>query len=251
MEIDEHIGVLEVEGRRFVGAATSAGFTAPVPTCPDWTVRDLTVHQGSVHRWAAKVVADRLQSGADAPIGEFIASAPDDAELAEWFAEGHATLLDALRGGSPDDDFWRFMRNAPSSLAFWARRQAHETSIHRVDADLSGPDGSPVFEPGFAADGVDELLLGFAPRKKLAISPACTLLLVATDADRQWFTTLGDGVVARTEGIDPDAAEASVSGPADAIYRFVWNRLDESSPELAVLGDAAVLDTWRSVMAVI
>jgi uncharacterized protein (TIGR03083 family) len=251
MEIDEHIAALEIEGRRFVDAATGAGFTAPVPSCPDWTVRDLTVHQGSVHRWAAKVVSEKLQSGADAPIGAIMAAAPDDSGLAEWFVAGHAALLDALRNGSPDDDFWRFMRNAPSSLAFWARRQSHETSIHRVDADLARAGASPTFDPAFAADGVDELLLGFGPRKKLVMQPAITLLLEATDAERQWFTTLGDGVTAVTEGIDPDAAQASVSGPADAIYRFVWNRLDASGPELVVGGDPDVVETWRTAMAVV
>lgn len=251
MEIDEHIAVLEGEGRRFVEAAVAAGFTAPVPTCPEWTVRDLTLHQGSVHRWAGKVVAEHVQSGGEVGIDEFIASAPGDDGLAEWFVEGHAALLDALRHGSPDDDFWRFMRNAPSSLAFWARRQAHETAIHRVDADLSGPDGSPRFDPAFAADGVDELLLGFGPRRKLSLSPARTVLFVADDADRQWLVTLGDGITAITEGIEPDAAEATVSGPADAIYRFAWNRLDASAPELTVSGDPSAVDTWRSVMTVV
>jgi len=251
MEIAEHIAVLDTEGQRFVDAAVGAGYTAPVPTCPDWTVRDLTVHQGAVHRWAAKVVRERVQSGANAPIGEYIASAPDDSGLTEWFVTGHAALLDALRNGSPDADFWRFMRNAPSSLAFWARRQSHETSIHRIDADLSGPNGSPAVDPVFAADGVDELLLGFGPRKKLSLTPARTLLLEATDTDRLWLVTLGDGVTAVSEGIDPDLAEASVTGTADAIYRFVWNRLDPTAAELTVAGDPSAIDTWRSVMAVI
>ncbi len=46
-----------VEGIRgalagFVSYARKAGLDAPVPTAPDWTVRDLIAHQGMVHRWA-------------------------------------------------------------------------------------------------------------------------------------------------------------------------------------------------------
>lgn len=33
-------------------------------------------------------------------------------------------------------DCWTFL-DAPSPLAFWARRQAHETAIHRADAQLA------------------------------------------------------------------------------------------------------------------
>ena len=42
-----------------------AGLRAPVPTCPDWTVRNLVAHQGMVHRWAAAIVrGERLDPDA-------------------------------------------------------------------------------------------------------------------------------------------------------------------------------------------
>ena len=49
---------------------------------------------------------------------------------------------------------------APSPLAMWARRQAHETSIHRCYAE-SATGATTGFDPTFAADGIDELLYGF------------------------------------------------------------------------------------------
>ena len=58
----------------------------------------------------------------------------------------------------------------PSPLAFWARRQAHETAVHRYDAQSAAPGGPPApagaFDPAFAADGVDELIMGFAARRR-------------------------------------------------------------------------------------
>ena len=40
----------------FVRYADRAGLRGGVPTCPDWTVRNLIAHQGMVHRWAAAIV---------------------------------------------------------------------------------------------------------------------------------------------------------------------------------------------------
>ena len=37
----------------FADAIVGADLTAPVPTCPEWTVRDLVTHVGSGHRWSA------------------------------------------------------------------------------------------------------------------------------------------------------------------------------------------------------
>ena len=61
---------------------------------------------------------------------------PPDAELAAGSRQGCAALADALAAAPADLECWTFLR-APSPLAMWARRQAHETAIHRVDAELA------------------------------------------------------------------------------------------------------------------
>ena len=50
----------------FVRYADRAGLRAPVPTCPDWTVRDLVAHQGMVHRWAAALLRGEADIDPDA-----------------------------------------------------------------------------------------------------------------------------------------------------------------------------------------
>jgi uncharacterized protein (TIGR03083 family) len=80
----------------------------------------------------------------------------DDGALVDWFREGHAGLVRRLEAAPPDLACWSFLP-APTPLAFWARRQAHETAIHRADAQGSGGAVTP-FQPAFAADGLDELL---------------------------------------------------------------------------------------------
>jgi uncharacterized protein (TIGR03083 family) len=253
MEIAEHIDVLDDEGRRFLDAATTAGLGTAVPRCPGWAAVDLMRHLGGVHRWATKVVAERLTAPEQARALYDVeqSNAPHD-DVAQWFAEGHAALVEALRGGSADDDFWRFSRVAPSSLAFWARRQAHETAIHRVDADEAGRAAGAPFAARFAADGIDELFEVFVSRRREPIEPEQTFLAVADDVDRRWHITLGaSGVVPITQpDAVPGGADMSVSGSADALYRLLWNRLDETSPQIHVAGDLSVLTTWQATVAV-
>ena len=82
-------------------------------------------------------------------------------------AQGCDGLADALAAAPDDLECWTFLP-APSPRAMWARRQAHETAIHRVDAELAA--GTPVWrcDAAFAADGVDELLTCFVPRRSHA-----------------------------------------------------------------------------------
>src|SRR6202044_1362579 len=95
-----------------------------------------------------------------------------DPDLLSWFRAGHAALVETLSGADPAVQCATFMP-APSPLAFWARRQAHETAIHRADAESA--DGTvPQYPPGFAADGIDELIMGFGQRRKYRPSSAAS-----------------------------------------------------------------------------
>ena len=245
MEVDEHIEALRLEGERLAEAAGAASPDAPVPTCPDWVVRDLVHHTGAVQRWATGVVATPQTEVGNVGLDEVVGTWPPDAELVGWFRAGHADLTDALRAAPADLDCWTFLR-APSPLAHWARRQAHETAIHRVDAELAaGVALSPV-DAVFAADGIDELLAGFAPRRstRLRAEAPTTLRVQSTDTADAWLLRIdGDGVSTTREGVDEDAssvgsAACTVSGRAADLYLALWNRVRRE--ELTVEGDDAV-----------
>ncbi len=102
---------------------------------------------------------------------------------------GCQSLARTLRTADPAVQCWTFLP-APSPRAFWARRQAHETAIHRADAQLAAGAVTP-FPVEFAADGIDELIMGFFGRG-LADPPAGqrTLRVVAADAAATWLLTL-------------------------------------------------------------
>src|SRR5437763_7775038 len=189
MDVAEHIAIVKQQGDLLATAAQRSSLDAPVPTCPGWTVRDLVQHVSGVHRWATAIVSRTRTENFD-PFPELAAKWPPDNALVEWFQEGHAGLVGALENAPPDVDCFTFLP-APSPLAFWARRQAFETGIHRVDAEgASGP--ITPFEPAAAVDGIEEILFGFASRSRSKLLSAIprTLHIGATDAGRDWLVRI-------------------------------------------------------------
>jgi uncharacterized protein (TIGR03083 family) len=243
METAEFVAILDREGRALAAAAEEAGTGAKVPTCPEWQVSDLLRHTGMVHRWATAFVAEGHTSyHPDQGLPDL-----DGPELLTWFREGHSRLVDTLTAASPDVRCWHFLP-APSPLAFWARRQAHETAVHRFDAE-SARGGTPgEIDRDVAADGIEELLLGFHARAKSKVrtEEPRVLRVRATDTDGAvWTVRLSSEPPAAEPGDSADA-DCEVAGPVAALYLSLWNRV----PFPAVTGDASVAELWREKSAV-
>ncbi|MGW7070236.1 maleylpyruvate isomerase family mycothiol-dependent enzyme [Streptomyces sp. NPDC054855] len=242
MEISEHLEILDAEGKLLTRTAEVAGPDAKVATCPGWAVRDLLGHTGAVHRWAAAFVADEHSS--PRPMGE--PPELDGAALVGWYRQAHADLVATLRAASPDVRCWAFLP-APSPLAFWARRQANETTIHRVDAESAlGGTPSPIGAE-FAADGIDELLRGFHARERSRVRTEMprVLRVRATDADAVWTVRLSQEPPVTERGED-GRADCEVSGPAEHLYLALWNR----APFPHVTGDTALSALWSETSGV-
>ena len=149
--------------------AVSAGLDAPVPTCPGWSMRDLVTHVGLAHRWALANLAGKGPSEwpTEDSVTAEAAAAPD---LLDWFDEGLVTALQTLAASPEDLQAFFFLKDAPPPRHAWARRQCHEMTIHGVDAMAARLGRLPTpaetwIGAELAADGVDELLMGFVPRK--------------------------------------------------------------------------------------
>lgn len=246
VEIAEHIEALRQQGESLADAAGRAGLDAPVPPCAPWRVKDLIRHIGFVHRWAASHVTeprDRVVAGPSE--AEIRTGSASDAELLGWFRDGHAALVLALQDADPALCTATFM-DAPSPVGFWARRQAHETAIHRADAE-SATGMLPEFPADFAADGIDELIMGFGWRRKYRPDNGRegTLRVSTADTGSDWYADLRQGRAQPRRGDGaPQPADCTVSGPASAVYLFLWNRAPVSE-RVTVSGDLDVLTTWQ------
>lgn len=239
MEIREHVAELERQGRALASAAERAGPEAVVPTCPGWTVRDLLAHAAGVHEWAASFV--RADPDAD-PEHELPPAAPGE-DVVGRYRTAHADLVAALRAAPQELDTWTFLP-APSPLAFWARRQAHEAAIHRADAEAAAR-SSVAYPREFAVDGINELLLGFyaRPGRRLRSALPRRLLVAPDDAPQSWLATIGPERCS-TEILDAGvttAADCTVRGSVNELYLLLWNRPAEPRVE----GDPGVLALWR------
>jgi uncharacterized protein (TIGR03083 family) len=247
VDIAAHIAALRHDGELLADAAQRAGLDAPVLSRPGWRVRDLVQHVGDVHRWAA----GNVTSGNGKPVSEGRERAPawlrpDDDMLVDWFRAGHDALVKVLELADPGLDCWTFMP-APSPLAFWARRQAHETAIHRIDAEAADGNITP-FSPLFAADGVDELLTMFvsAPGGGLRADPPRTLAVHAVDGapdggPADWLVRIGRGQVEVSR--EAAGGDCELSGCASDLYLLLWNR--QGTDGIQVTGDRSLLAAWH------
>ncbi|WP_330341521.1 maleylpyruvate isomerase family mycothiol-dependent enzyme [Streptomyces sp. NBC_00557] len=243
MDTADFLQTLDREGRLLAEAAEQAGVEAKVPTCPEWQVRDLLRHTGMVHRWAAAFVAEGHTSyHPDGGLPDL-----DGGELLDWFRDGHRYLVGTLASAAPDVECWHFLP-APSPLAFWARRQAHETTVHRVDAESARGGARSGIGTAFAVDGIDELLRGFHARPKSRVRSAepRVLRVRATDGDGAvWTVRLSQEPPAATRDAEGEA-DCEVAGSAAEVYLALWNR----QPFPQVTGDPAVAGLWRERSAV-
>jgi uncharacterized protein (TIGR03083 family) len=231
VDIDTYIAHLDADGETLVAAAATAGMDAAVPGCPDWQVRDLLTHIGGVHRWAADHVANSRQ-GFESEAGAAVGTGPRDEELLEWCQAGRAELVKTLREAPEDLDCWTMVA-VPSALGFWARRQAHETAIHRSDAQAAAGE-TPTYDPAFALDGIAEILEVFGSRRK-GFEPGT--LLLAPVGELATHVTLTDTGAQVSDGTE---AEVTVAGTPSDLYLWMWQR----PSSVTVQGDDAAAQRW-------
>jgi uncharacterized protein (TIGR03083 family) len=238
-----------------------ADLAATVPTCPDWTLRQLAVHVGRAHRWSEHIV--RTRAAKNVPIKEVAGiEGPEDddpAALDAWLAKGAEMTAATLRTAGPDTAAWSWAWE--HTAGFWARRMTLETVIHRADAAIAA-DVTYEVEPEVAADAIDEWLqiVRFAQEtmpddvaKELrgagrSIHLHATDTGVGTDTDTEagldaeWLIEFGD------EGVDwrrgHEKATVALRGPLTEVMLAFYRRLPPDGGKLEVLGERELLDFW-------
>ena len=247
MEITTHIAAVGTEAKLLADAARQGGLEVDIEFCPGWNMRDLVRHLSEIHLWAAARVAKRTSKLWLDDISELTESWPelavfwpDDNDLVDWYLKTNANLVQALEAASPADEIPTFLP-APSPLAMWARRQAHETAVHRFDAQNATGTGSE-FDPAFASDGIDEMVRGFAPRAdQFPTTSPRTMVVHAEDADDRWHLTFTADGITTVRGDGP--ADVTLTGRASDLYLVLWNRGHDST--ITVEGDVELLSLWH------
>jgi uncharacterized protein (TIGR03083 family) len=210
----------------------------PVPTCPGWDLAELLAHTGQVHQWATAL----LQAAPGERVRfRDLPDPPDPDQRSAWFARVARAAADASRTTPLDQVTHTWAGARPAR--WWRRRLAHETVVHRVDADLAR--GHPVaVAADVAIDGIDELLVEFGARVGDSAPPdEATAHLHATDADGEWLVTwTSAGLRVEREHRKGDVA---VRGRAEDLLLVLWGRRSRDAVE--VFGDARLVDRLRTL----
>ncbi len=231
--------------------ASQPDLSTPIPTCPEWTMRELCIHVGRAHRWGAAITSQRAQQPIpfrEVPDGKFPA---EPAERGEWLRAGANRLTGAVaEAGS--DPVWTFGGAQPS--LFWLRRMAHETAVHRADADVAT--GQPTeLDPVLAADGVDEWLMDMSSiawegsdQRLRALPEGRSIHVHVTDPGvaGEWTLRSEPGVITTERG--HAKADVALRGPATSLLLVLMRRMPVAGSGADVLGDAAILDGWLEVV---
>ena len=236
----DHIAHLRTDGARFAGAVDTGPLEAPVAACGDWDLRQLTHHVGHIHRWA-RIAATTARR----PDRDEIDDPPADSELADWIRSGVSDLADALEAIDPDAPTWHpFPVDKVGRV--WPRRQCHELSIHRWDAQNAIGSADPI-DAELASDGIDEYFEVMLPRLVTRESlelPSDSIHVHCTDVDGEWLVRAIDGEVSMTR--EHAKGDAALRGPAQHLLLMLWGR---PVPDGAVdaIGDTAAADAWLAL----
>jgi uncharacterized protein (TIGR03083 family) len=234
-----------------------ADLTVPVPSCPGWNAGQLLRHLGGGQRWAEMTVRSRATEPLpDDHFRDLSAYTDEDSvALRPWLVEGAEQLAGTLRDAGPDLPIWTPVPGG--TAAFYARRFAHETLVHRADAALAvGAEFTAA--PEVAIDAIDEWMeLGalpvqfeIYPHKRELRGPGRTLQLSATDVAEEtasWVVDLtGDAITWRRAR---ERTSVTVRAPLTDLLLLVYRRRPPHGEGVEVLGDCGLLDFWLERVA--
>jgi uncharacterized protein (TIGR03083 family) len=238
------LAALRHEGAAFRAAVSAGGLGEPVPSCPDWTVGQLVGHLGWVYQWVNGHVTRGVTSRPERPPHE----EPTDESVLTWWDERYAELLATLDRLDPELPAWNWAPQ-PKKAVFWHRRMAHETAIHRWDAQVATGLTEPI-EAKLAVDGVAEVLDSWLPggRRRGPVDGSGLVQLVGSDVDHEWLIRIrGAGVSlldTSTVMHEPHKIDAQAVGTASDLQLALWGRIPYDVLETA--GDLRLLEALRT-----
>ncbi|MER6776232.1 MULTISPECIES: maleylpyruvate isomerase family mycothiol-dependent enzyme [unclassified Streptomyces] len=243
----QHGAAVAAEAARFVATVKAADLSTPVPTCPGWTLADLTRHVGSVHRWFTELLRQRIQQPPTSRDVDL--RLPEDREgLPDWLAASAAEAAAVFATTDLDAPMWAW--GVDQHARFWVRRMLFETLVHRADAELA-LGVSPHIDRALAVDGVDEFLANlpfaspFAPLTAQLRAPDRALRFSCTDGDESWLVGLRpDGFALVADYPRPSSADATVRGTAEELLLLLYGRRDRQGDAFHLLGDQDLLTHW-------
>lgn len=240
MDDDQALEVLQTTSAALAGTAARDP-ERDVPTYRTWSVADLIVHTGRIHRWVTWIVANRATERPPQP------EVARPADLLEWFREGATDAVDTMAAVSPTATVWTL--TGDGVVGFWRRRLALETTIHLWDAQRAFGAAEPIPD-GIAAAGVSEALeVYLEPRLRGAeIGGAGEVVrLRDTGGTRSWAVRLHSDAIEVVNADQP--ADVDIAASAADLWLFLMGRAGRDV--LVVHGPPAVAARLEHAVALL
>ena len=167
-------------------------------------------------------------------------------------------LVDEFAARKPEDPAGSWYK-PDQTVGFWIRRMAHETVIHRIDAELGTRQPVGAVPTDLAIDGIDELLKVFAAYSVAGwVNTSLTSWLARRDErtrvrteDAAWRVRTGPGLFAVEDGAGDVATDVTLSGQPESVLRWLWNRDSAAEPSgVRLQGDTDALAELRGCIVI-
>jgi len=229
-------------------AAAIPATPVEVPSCPGWSTNDLAKHMAHVYLGQAFVV----ETGNQAANKEHLAPYPRTENYLEFMSWGFEAITKALDINRPERPTWSW-HYSDRSVDFWFRRMAHETVIHRIDAEQAVGAVTSIDE-ALALDGVDEVLdflplLGSWPEAPNVDFGIVSIIATTKNGSKIWDLNFTEHLATISAAAEPNAAARLViCGDAEAMDLYLWGRIDSSDPRISITGEGE--ETFKQLMQV-
>lgn len=246
--------VLAIEAGVLAGVASDAPSGAYVPHCPGLTLGETVRHVGALYRASLVWITTGHR-----PVDWQREPGPDQS-LLDFFRIGLRDVLTELTAHDPDEPCATWSRTE-RTYAFWSRRLAHETTVHRVDVQGAAAVPIAVVDADVAVDGADEVLrqwfvwklraLGIRNTQDATVTVRCAGVdggwmvkaLRGAETDAWWMPNLAharDKVDGTVTGRDPQA-----------LYLWLWGRKNpwgdprpDGTRDMVFTGPDAISQLW-------
>jgi uncharacterized protein (TIGR03083 family) len=236
MENTRFLACLDADYRR-IREVVPGHLAARVPSCPDWTVADLTRHVGEVYLHKVECMRE-----GGAPKTDWPPAGLGDEEPVALLDRSYADLVAELTTRDPASLGGTWYAPDPT-VGFWIRRMAQESVIHRIDAELGAGASIAPIPDDLAIDGIDELLKVFVAysfsqwpedfTEALKNSAGHTYRIqtaaINESPSTAWLVKTAPESLTAEGGPDEklpdtDTPDVTISGSPADLLRWAWNR---------------------------
>ncbi|MEU6844780.1 maleylpyruvate isomerase family mycothiol-dependent enzyme [Streptomyces sp. NPDC046716] len=240
-----------------------------VPGCPEWSVADLVLHLGTVHRQVARIAGAESCEPPEGLGDPAVLRLPEDRwgwpeagrgpllgrmprGLLDWFRDGADRLEKVFTARDPGEPAWSWAAGSGPpeggafggrTVGFWLRSQTVEAAVHRWDAESAAGAPAPV-DTWLAADAVSHVFEVLAPaRQAWGQTPPGRgerLRFTQTDGFRSWIVQVDADDVLLNQGSGCCLVE--LAGSVSDLMMHLWQRIPRT--ELGVRGEEALLDRY-------